>query len=98
MREIHGWFIWCGIGTVDEKHEEITGLTKAEAIEQAVQKAAEWPRVLICQKCAKYPHGVELGGIEYGRMSGKIFENAYNAGNPAVVKYVEIKCGGAYRG
>ena len=32
MRETHGWFIWCGIGTVDEKHTEIRNLTKKEAL------------------------------------------------------------------
>lgn len=97
MREIRGWFLWCGKGTVDEEHEEVRNLTKAEAVVQAMQKATEWPRVLVCQKSAKYPRGVTLAGIEYGRMSGKILEQAFNAGNPAVVQYVERKCGGEYR-
>lgn len=97
MREIRGWFLWCGVGTVDEAHEKVCGLTKTEAIEQAMQKAAEWPRVLVCQKSAKYPRCVTLAGIEYGRLSGKILEQAFNAGNPAVVRYVETKCGGEYR-
>ena len=96
-RRLCGWFIWCGVGTVDEAHEETCNLTKAEAIELAMQKAYEWPRVLVCQKSAKYPRGVEHAGIEYGRMCGKILEDAYNAGNPAVVRYIQTKCGGKYR-
>ena len=93
----NGWFLWCGVGTIAENHEQIENLTKQEAIEEAVRKSYEWPRVLICQKSAKYPRGITLAGIQYGRMSGKILEDAYNAGNPAIVEYIDKKCGGEYR-
>lgn len=92
MRETRGWFLWCGIAGITEKHEEIRNLTKAEVIERAMQKATEWPRVLICQKSAKYPRGACFAGIEYGRMSGRMLEDAYNAGNSAVVNYVNTMC------
>lgn len=64
IRNLRSWSIWCGVGTIGEKHEEITGLTKAEALSMAEEAAKCWPRVLICQKSARYSHGVELGGYE----------------------------------
>ena len=69
-----GWSVWCGIGRIDESHEEIRDLTKAEAIQIAFQKSNEWPRVLVIQHNAKHPRGITLGGIEYGRISGRIFD------------------------
>lgn len=66
----NGWFVWCGIGTIDEAHEETRNLTKAEALKMAESMAEKWPRVIIGQICAKYPRGVCLGGICYGRRSG----------------------------
>lgn len=70
MRNMRGWFIWCGVGTVDEEHQETSGLTKAEALSVAESMAEHWPRVYIGQKSAKYPRGAILGGIVYGRHSG----------------------------
>lgn len=74
MRNLRSWSIWCGVGTVEEKHQEISGLTKAEVISMAEECAKCWPRVLVGQKSARHPHGIILGGICYGRKSGKIFE------------------------
>ena len=69
-RNLRGWFVWCGVGTIDEVHEEIGNLTKKEVLAIAENMAEKWPRVLIGQQCAKYPRGVYRGGIEYGRHSG----------------------------
>lgn len=66
----HGWFLWCGVGTIDDLHEEVRNLTKAEALTMAETMAEKWPRVLIGQVCAKYPRGIYRGGIEYGRRCG----------------------------
>lgn len=69
-RNLRGWFVWCGVGTIDEVHEEIGNLSKKEALIITENMAKKWPRVLIGQQCAKYPRGVYHGGIEYGRRSG----------------------------
>ena len=66
----NGWFVWCGVGTVDEKHEEVQNLTKKDALQIAENMAEKWPRVLIGQRSSKYPRGAYLGGIVYGRRSG----------------------------
>lgn len=70
MQNLKGWFVWCGVGTIDEEHEKIQGLSKKEALITAKFMAEKWPRVLVGQVNSRYPHGVELGGIEYGRKSG----------------------------
>lgn len=67
---LHGWFLWCGVGTIDETHEEVSNLTKQEALKQAELMAGKWPRVLIGQRSSKYPRGICRGGIEYGRRCG----------------------------
>lgn len=72
MRENRGWFLWCGVGTVDEEHTEITGLTKREAVDMAESMTGKWPRVLVGQTSSRHPRGVILGGIEYGRKSGVV--------------------------
>lgn len=84
----HCWFLWCGVGTIAENHEQIENLTKQEAIEKAVRKSYEWPRVLICQKSAKYPRGVTLAGIQYGRISGKMLEEAFNKSRVDLIREI----------
>ena len=74
MRNNCGWSVWCGVGHIEEAHEEITDLTKAEALKLALQKSEKWPRVLVIQHSAKHPRGITLGGVEYGRISGRIFD------------------------
>ena len=71
MKNMRGWFIWCGVGTVEmdgvagmlclEQHSD---LTKKEALSMAEECAKRWPRVMVCQKSARYPNGAELGGYE----------------------------------
>lgn len=70
MREIHGWFVWYGVGTVDEKHGECCGLSKKEALVTAESMAEKWPRVHVGQINKRHPRGIILGAIEYGRKSG----------------------------
>ena len=70
MQEIRGWFVWYGVGTVDEKHGECCGLSKKEALVTAESMAENWPRVHIGKIDSHYKKGVILGGIEYGRKSG----------------------------
>lgn len=73
-KNMRGWSVWCGVGYIDERHEEILDLTKTEAIRLAFKKSKEWPRVLVIQWGSKYPRGITVAGIEYGRVSGRIFE------------------------
>lgn len=56
------WIVWCGVGTVEENHQEISGLTKAEAISMAEEAAKCWPRVLAFHKSNRFPYDVEHGG------------------------------------
>lgn len=70
MREIRGWFVWYGVGTVDEKHGECCGLSKKEALITAESMTENWPRVLVGQVNSRHPRGIIHGGIVYGRKSG----------------------------
>lgn len=64
------WFVWCGVGKIDEKHEQINDLSKKEALVTAKSMAETWPRVLVGQVNSQHPRGIIHGGIEYGRKSG----------------------------
>lgn len=64
------WFVWCGVSTIDEKHEQINNLSKKEALITAKSMAEIWPRVLVGQINSRHPRGIIHGGIEYGRKSG----------------------------
>jgi len=64
------WLVWCGVGAIDEKHEQIDNLSKKEALITAKSMAEIWPRVVVGQVNSKYPRGIWRGGIEYGRKSG----------------------------
>lgn len=74
MANMKCWGLWCGVGTIEESHEEMRDLTKKEAIKLAFQKSKEWPRVHVVQHGAKYPRGAIVAAIEHGRISGRIFD------------------------
>ena len=73
-KNMNGWGLWCGVGCIEESHEEIRDLTKTDAIKLAFQKSKEWPRVHVVQYGAKYPRGAIVAVIEHGWISGRIFD------------------------
>ena len=70
MQNLKGWFVWCGVVAIDEKHEQINDLSKKEALITAKSMAEKWPRVHVGKIDSHYRNGVILGGVEHGRKSG----------------------------
>lgn len=70
MRNLESWFVWCGIGEPDGKHEVRKDMSKKEALITAKFMAETWPRVLVGQVNSRHPRGIIHGGIVCGRKSG----------------------------